>query len=69
MENLAIAQTIRGSLTFDLADFQSKVEKDLDVSKMVSALTRKGKDKHSQMQSSFVKLGMEVFDSSFIKGV
>ena len=67
MENLVVADTVRGTLTFDFADFQSKTEKNLDVPTMVSALTRKGKDKKSQMKSIYVNLGMEVYDSAFIK--
>ena len=67
MNNLVIADTVRGTLTFDLADFQSKTTKDLEVANMVSALTRKGKDKKSQMKSIYVNLAMELYDSSFIK--
>ena len=69
MGKLAISDTVRGTLTFDLIDFKNKTKEDLDVSNMNSALIRRGKDKESRMKSRFVNLGIEVFESSFIKGV
>ena len=69
MENLTIADTVQGTLTFDLADFQSKTDKNLEVPAMISALKHKGKDKKAQMKSSIVNLGMEVYDSAFIKSM
>ena len=68
MENLAINQTVRGTMTFDFSDFKAKTGQNPDIPKMVFSLTKKGKDIESKMQSRFVNLGIEVFEKSFIKG-
>ena len=66
MENLAITQTVRGTMTFDFSDFKAKTGQNPDIPKMVSSLTKKGKGR--ELQTRFVNLGMEVFESSFMKG-